>query len=85
MYSEKVREAGEIRIQTGSFISKAGYSLKIVDRQGQTVFEAPVSQKECCFDFRSTPDICKFLLQVLDQHGNIIYMEKIHRKDSICI
>jgi len=78
-------EVNQFEIRTGRYKTRKGYLLKIIDKNGKTVFETPVEKDSYKLDSSMLSEAHKYLLQVLDNDGNIMYMEKIHRKDSICI
>jgi hypothetical protein len=66
-----------ITINYGNFISMNGYTLKIVNAIGQTVFTTPINQQTSYIDLSTWTGTGIYFVQLIDQQNNTIENRKI--------
>jgi len=66
-----------ITIDYGNFVSMNGYTLKIVNAVGQTVFTTPINQQTSYIDLSTWTGTGIYFVQLIDPQNNIVENRKI--------
>ena len=77
MIIETPQSKDQLYINTSNYADKEGYSLKVVNTVGKTLFETLVTRKEYTVDIQQKFFGGQIYLEILDQDGNIMDVTKV--------
>lgn len=66
-----------LQINTSNYVQRDGYSLKVVNTHGNTLFETPVTEKEYEVEIHHKAVSGNIFLEIIDNEGNIIDVTKV--------
>lgn len=67
----------QLTLDYGNFNSMSGYSIKVSNIMGQTIYLQPIAQQQVSIDLSNWGGTGTYILNLLDQDQNIVETKKI--------